>query len=69
MTQIHPLFESILETHGICPVLSPAKKLMSEVHWLIHEASFAISEGRIDEAKELLAKADQLSHDDQGLIK
>jgi hypothetical protein len=67
MHKVHPIFEGICES--ICPTISPAKRLMSEIHWLIHDACFSLSQGNLSEAKELLAKADQLSHDDEGLIK
>lgn len=52
-----------------CPVLSPARRLLDEIHWLIHDACFALSQGQQDEAKALLLKADILSHDEGDLIK
>lgn len=69
MSDVHPILEGILQSHGLCPIPSPAKKLLSDIHWLIHDACFALSEGRQDEAKKMLAKADQLSHDEGDLIK
>lgn len=50
-------------------VLLPSQKLLEDIHELIHEAAIAIAEERYDDAKELLAKADKLAHDDEGLIK
>jgi hypothetical protein len=69
MNKIHPILEDILQSHGICPTLSPAKKLLSDIHWLIHDACVAMSEGNQDEAEALLARADQLAHDEGDLIK
>lgn len=36
---------------------------VEKVHWLIHDASFAISQGNLDQAKSSLAIADQMTHD------
>lgn len=36
---------------------------MNKIHWMIHEACYAISHGNTDEAQKILAKADKLSHD------
>jgi len=36
---------------------------MAKIHRMIHEASFAISEGDIEKGKKILAEADLYSHD------
>jgi hypothetical protein len=52
----------------MCPVLTPAQKLMAKIHELIHEASFALSTGEIDKVSGILAEVDKLSHDNEGII-
>ena len=39
---------------------------LEKIHWLIHDASYAITQGNPDEAKKLLAEADQMCHEEIG---
>lgn len=36
---------------------------ITKIHWLIHDACFAIKEGKTEEAQKLLSQADAISHD------
>lgn len=37
--------------------------IMERVHWLIHDACFAISNGNMPGARDILTTADQLTHE------
>lgn len=65
------LFEELADIvrPAACPVLSPAQKLLDEIHWLIHDAAYAFRIGNNEEGHALLAKADKLAHDQDGIIK
>lgn len=44
---------------------NPDPKSQSDIeklHWMIHEACYAISQGKTEEAHKILVEADQLSH-------
>lgn len=64
------LFEELGEIlRPNCPVLSPGQKLLEDIHWLIHDASYAFRDGKNEEGHALLSKADKLAHDEKGIIK
>jgi hypothetical protein len=44
-------------------VCSNVESPMEKIHWMIHEASYQISLGNMEEAKNILANADQFAHD------
>jgi len=74
---MHDLFKQLtsamrppdVSEYANCPVLSPGKALLNKIHWLIHDASFALSMGDIPQAQSLLAEADRLSHDSEDMVK
>jgi hypothetical protein len=43
--------------------IAKPESVVEKLHWMIHEASYEISQGNLEAAKKILADADQLSHD------